>query len=270
MTINECAVTEIPNKFDALLTVIIPAYNEADQILNTLGVVVSTLELFADHFEVLVVDDGSSDSTAEQIRLAQQANPHIRYVCCAENAGKGNALKIGVQNAVADGYIAFLDADLDLHPNHLLSFYKIMRSEKADAVIGSKMHPDSQLDYPKSRRWMSVCYFYVLKLLFGLHVHDTQTGVKLFRANVIKDVMPFILVKRFAYDIEVLALLNKKGARIVEAPIELRFQRDTAWNRIRFKDILQTGWDTLAVFYRLYILRYYNRAMRRAGQSGMK
>ena len=260
--------TESYGKFDAPLTVVIPAYNEADQIRATLGVVASSLERFADSYEIIVVDDGSSDDTAGQIRLAARENARIRCVCNAENGGKGAALKTGVQVASAEGYLAFLDADLDLHPDHLSAFYRVLREQSADAVIGSKMHPNSKLDYPNSRRWISTCYYLILKLLFGLRVHDTQTGVKLFRAEAIKAVMPFILVKRFAYDIEVLALLNRNGARIVEAPIELHFQRGAAWNRIRAKDIFQTGWDTIAVFYRLYILRYYDRAMKRAKLSG--
>jgi len=256
-----------PVQFDELLTVVIPAYNEADHIRATLGVIAAALERFADSYEIIGVDDGSTDNTAAEIRLAAADNAHIRPVCNEQNGGKGSALKTGVLAAANKGYIAFLDADLDLHPDHLVSFYRILKEQEADAVIGSKMHPDSKLDYPKSRRWISTCYYLVLKLLFGLSVHDTQTGVKLFRAEAIHAVMPYILVKRFAYDIEVLALLNRRKARIVEAPIELHFQRSTAWNRIRLKDLLQTGWDTLTVFYRLYILRHYDRAMKAAKRS---
>lgn len=252
---------------DELLTVVIPAYNEADHIRTTLGVIASSIEQFADSYEIIVVDDGSTDDTAAEIRLAAGDNTHIRPVCSELNGGKGSALKIGVLAAANEGYLAFLDADLDLHPDHLSSFYRILKAQQADAVIGSKMHPDSNLDYPKSRRWISTCYYLVLKLLFGLSVHDTQTGVKLFRSEAIHAVMPYILVKRFAYDIEVLALLNRRKARIVEAPIELHFQRGAAWNRIRLKDLVQTGWDTLTVFYRLYILRYYDRAMKAAKRS---
>ena len=250
------------DRFDAMLTVIIPAYNETDRIRETLSVVASSLARFSDSYEIIVVNDGSEDNTLEQMLLAQQQDARIKIVNCEKNAGKGNALKIGVENAPKEGYIAFLDADLDLHPNHLQSFYRLMQEQCADVVIGSKMHPDSQLDYPKSRRRISACYYFALKLLFGLRIHDTQTGVKLFRAGVIKDVMPLILVKRYAYDIEVLALLNQAKASIIEAPIKLQFQRSTAWGRIRLKDMWQAGWDTLAVFYRLKILKYYDRARR--------
>ena len=264
---NDLPSSAEPVRFDAPLTVVIPAYNEADHIRATLGVIASSLERFAESYSIIVVDDGSTDDTAAEIRLAAADNAHIRPVCKEQNGGKGSALKTGVLAAANEGYLAFLDADLDLHPDHLSSFYRILKERQADAVIGSKMHPDSKLDYPKSRRWISTCYYLVLKVLFGLSVHDTQTGVKLFRAEAIHAVMPYILVKRFAYDIEVLALLNRRKARIVEAPIELHFQRGAAWNRIRLKDLVQTGWDTLTVFYRLYILRYYDRAMKAAERS---
>jgi glycosyltransferase involved in cell wall biosynthesis len=255
------------DRFDAFLTVIIPAYNEADRIRETLSVVSSSIARLSDSFEIIVVNDGSSDKTFEQILLAQQQDAHIRCVNCEENVGKGNALKTGVQDASDEGYIAFLDADLDLHPDHLQNFYRLMQEQCADVVIGSKMHPDSLLDYPKSRRRISACYYFILRLLFGLNIHDTQTGVKLFRAEAIKDVMPLILVKRFAYDIELLALLNQAKACIVEAPIELQFRRGQAWGRIRVKDMWQTGWDTLAVFYRLRILKYYDRVRRASNIS---
>jgi len=254
------------DRFDALLTVVIPAYNEAEKIRENLRVVSSTIKQFSNSYEIIVVNDGSRDSTLEQVQLAQKEDTQIRCINVEENTGKGNALKVGVQNASAQGYIAFLDADLDLQPDHLLEFYRVMQEQNADAVIGSKMHPDSQLDYPRSRRRISACYYFMLKLLFGLNVHDTQTGIKLFRAETIKRVMPYIRVKRFAYDIEVLAILNQDGARIVEAPIQLTFQRKTAWTRIRFMDMWQTGWDTLAVFYRLKIRKYDQHAMRSAGK----
>lgn len=264
---NDLPSSAEPVRFDAPLTVVIPAYNEADHIRATLGVIASSIERFAESYSIIVVDDGSTDDTTAEIRLAAADNAHIRPVCNEQNGGKGSALKTGVLAAANEGYLAFLDADLDLHPDHLASFYRVLQAQQADAVIGSKMHPDSKLDYPKSRRWISACYYLVLKVLFGLSVHDTQTGVKLFRAEAIHAVMPYILVKRFAYDIEVLALLNRRKARIIEAPIELHFQRGAAWNRIRLKDLLQTGWDTLTVFYRLYILRYYDRAMKAAERS---
>ena len=134
-----------------------------------------------------------------------------------------------------------------------------MQRENADVVIGSKMHPESKVDYPAIRRVYSWGYYILLLLLFRLNVRDTQTGLKLFKAEVIKPVMRQILVKRFAFDIEVLAIINARGYKIISAPIEVVFHR-VSFGRIGFRDIRNMFIDTLAIFYRLHILHYYDKA----------
>ena len=94
-------------------------------------------------------------------------------------------------------------------------------------------------------------------LLFGLPLRDTQTGLKLFRTSLIRDVIPRVLSKRFAYDVELLAVAHRRGYRIVDAPVRLEYQRTLG--RLRFGAVWRTFQDTLAVFYRLNFLRYYDR-----------
>lgn len=156
-------------------------------------------------------------------------------------------------------YIAFCDADLDLAPEQLADFIDRMQRENADVVIGSKMHPESKVDYPAIRRVYSWGYYILLLILFRLNVRDTQTGLKLFKAEVLKPVMRQILVKRFAFDIEVLAIINARGYKITSAPIEVVFHR-ASFGRIGYQDIRNMFVDTLAIFYRLHILHYYDKA----------
>ena len=101
-------------------------------------------------------------------------------------------------------------------------------------------------------------YYILLLILFRLNVRDTQTGLKLFKTEVIKPVMRQILVKRFAFDIEVLAIINVRGYKIISAPIEVVFHR-VSFGRIGFSDIRNMFIDTLAIFYRLHILHYYDK-----------
>ena len=91
--------------------------------------------------------------------------------------------------------------------------------------LAASMHPESKVDYPAIRRVYSWGYYILLLILFRLNVRDTQTGLKLFKAEVIKPVMRQILVKRFAFDIEVLAIINARGYKITSAPIEVVFHR---------------------------------------------
>jgi glycosyltransferase involved in cell wall biosynthesis len=235
------------------ISVVIPAYNESRVIEKNLAEVVRALRSLGYDFEVIVVDDGSPDNTHVHAARARSAYPeHIRVVRYDKNCGKGNALMCGTRCA-SGNHVAFLDADLDLHPEQLGTFLEIMDREKADVVIGSKRHPQSRVNYPTERRIYSTVYHALVWLLFGLPVRDTQIGLKLFKIEVLHQVFPRILVKRFAFDIEVLANAHRLGYRIVEAPVRLSFQRPKG--RIKWRDIYEIAIDTLAIFYRMHVLK---------------
>ena len=238
------------------LSLVMPAYNEGQRIFDNLHTALAQTEALAQQVELVAVNDGSSDETWQEICRAAAQDGRIVPVNCEQNEGKGNALRVGTGAASGD-YIAFCDADLDLAPAQLDRFIDILQREGADAVIGSKLHPDSHVDYPWVRRVYSFGYYLLLRVLFHLDTRDTQTGLKLFRAQTIRPVMQRVLVKRYAFDIEVLALIHKDGGKIASAPIDLVFQR-VANGRIHWGDIFRMVWDTLAVFYRLKILHYYD------------
>ena len=238
------------------ISVIMPAYNEATHILDNLREVVDTMAGRYD-YEVIVVDDGSPDRTyLEALKFVAPDPSRVRVVRYDENLGKGNALMCGTWFARGE-YVVFLDADMDLHPSQLPMFFEILERTGADAVIGSKRHPDSQVDYPFVRRVYSIAYYSLIRLMFGLPVKDSQTGLKVFRAEVLQRVLPRILVKRFAFDIEVLANAHRLGYRIVDGPVRLEFKRKIG--RIKLKDVLNILTDTLAIYYRMHILCYYDR-----------
>lgn len=240
------------------LSVIMPAYNETEHIVRNLIVTVDTLSKAGYDFEVIVVDDGSPDKTYLEAAKLLSSHPElVRVIHCSVNQGKGNALMCGSRFARGD-IVAFLDADMDLHPAQLSTFFAIMRDDCADVVIGSKMHPLSDVNYPWGRRLISIVYYGLIRLLFGLPVKDTQTGIKVFKREVLARVFPRILAKRFAFDIEVLANAHRMGYKIVDAPVTLNFKRGT-FGRIGTRDIVNTMCDTMAIFYRMYVLRYYDR-----------
>lgn len=241
---------------DGKISVVMPAYNEAHHIVNNLIETVETLYRCGFDFEVILVDDGSPDKTYLEAAKLLTAHPTtVRVVHYAQNQGKGNALICGVMHARGH-YVAFLDADMDLHPSQLTTFVGIMEATDADAVIGSKFHPASDVVYPPVRRIYSGIYYMLTRMFFGLPIRDTQTGLKLFRAELLHQVLPRLTVKRYAFDVELLANAHRMGFRLVDAPVTLSFQRIT--NRVKLKDAFSVLWDTLAVFYRMHILRYYD------------
>ena len=236
------------------LSVIMPAYGLEPVIERNIGTVCTLLNGRIP-FEVVPVDDGSRDGTASAIRRAAARDPaHVHPVFVAINAGKGNALKCGFA-ASKGSHILLLDADLDLAPSRVTTFFDVMLNKHADIVVGSKRHPDSVIDYPWHRRLASQVYYTLVRLLVGLPVSDTQTGMKLFKREALGWAFDRMLVKTFAFDLEVLSIAHAKGYSVAEAPIEMHFGNKVGC--LSWSSVKQVMNDTLAIFYRLYVLRYY-------------
>ena len=239
-----------------MFSIVMPAYNEGSHIYENLLKTNEIISSFCDDFEIVCVNDGSKDNTKEEMERAASECSRIHVVSYTPNGGKGHAIKTGVLSANGD-VIGFLDADLDLSPDHFEDFLSHMKSEQADVVIGSKMHKESKLDYPPLRKFVSLGYYIGLKILFGMNIKDTQTGVKLYKASLIKKVAPLLKVKGYAFDIEVLALCAHEGARIDPMPVEIVFKRNASFGRISLGDIFKMLFDTIGIWWNLKIRRSY-------------
>ena len=238
-----------------------PAFNEGHHIRANLRETVKLFDKVKCDYEILVVDDGSTDNTREQVALAAREDQRIKCIALGRNYGKGKALQTGFSHSRGD-YIVFLDSDLDLPPRQLIRLFKVMRDEAADVVAGSKRHPESAIEYPLGRKIISRIYYIILWILFDLPLNDTQTGLKIFRRKPLSETLPYLLCKRYALDVELLANIHHRGYKISEAPVILKFRRPRHFGRIGLRDLYHTGLDTLAIFYRLRLIRYYDRAAR--------
>ena len=235
------------------VSLIVPCYNSGSYIYRNLQEVVRTLHKFGIDHEIIVVDDGSTDNTFEEAKEAENGN--LKVVGYTENKGKGYALKYGVRFATGD-FITFADADLDIHPNQLMTLIRYMEENNADIVIGSKRHKDSKVDYPLKRRILSYVYHLFVAALFRLKIKDTQGGFKLLKRQCADKILPKVLIKKFAFDLELLVVAKKFGFKIVEAPIEVKqLFKSSSVGAGTIKNMLQ---DTLAVAYRLYLLKWYD------------
>lgn len=245
-----------------LISLIVPSYKQEKTIIRDLQQVKNAMDDLGKPYEIIVVIDGELDNTEKILR--KKHFPHVRVVGYKHNYGKGYAVRFGMANA--KGYvIAFLDAGMDLNPEGLALLLNQMEWNKADIVVGSKLHPFSKVKYPWQRKILSWGYRSIVKMMFGLSISDTQVGLKVFRRKVLEDVLPRLLVKRYAFDIEILSVAYHLGYKnIIEAPVELTFNN---WSSITSTNFIKTigkmMWDTMAVFYRLRILHYYDDASRR-------
>ncbi|MBP7119588.1 glycosyltransferase [Candidatus Woesebacteria bacterium] len=245
-----------------LISIVVPAYKQEKFIKDDLVNIIDTLEkglpeLYS--FEIICVVDGELDNTAREARKIKDSR--LKIISYPVNYGKGYAVRQGMKIANGD-FISFLDAGMDISPKGVMMLLAHMEWYNADAVVGSKRHPVSKVNYPFLRKVLSTGYHWFVKLAFGLPITDTQSGIKLFKRSVIEKILPRLLVKRYAMDIEMLAVAKYLGfERIYEAPIEVTF--DSRTSAIKWSTIFKMLWDSLAVFYRLRILHYYDDSNRK-------
>lgn len=239
------------------LSVVMPAYNESKLIYNSIMTTLDVVSKFISEVEIVAVNDGSKDNTKDEIKRAAAQDDRVKLVSSDKNRGKGNAIISGVAHATGE-YIAFLDADLELHPSQLKAYLEKMISDNVPVVIGCKLHKDSKLKYPLKRRIISMGYYCMLLVLFHLKVKDTQTGLKLFKAEALKPVAHLVRTSGFAYDIELLVALHRRGHAIAQMPVEVIHVREKTEQRIGMKDIVKVFKDTWAIFYRVYFKHYYD------------
>ena len=240
----------------------IPAYRQEKTIVGDLLRIREVLGKIRYPYEIVVVVDGREDKTFENAQKIKSKK--IKIVGLEKNHGKGYAVRYGMVRARGD-IIAFIDAGMDLDPNGLSMLLAHFEWYDADIIVGSKRHPVSQVDYPWQRKILSFGYQLLVRILFGLNIRDTQVGMKFFKRKVLENVLPRLLVKQYAFDIEMLAVAYKLGyRRIFEAPIRLQWdQGRSIISSSLWKILLNMLKDTLAVFYRLKILRYYDEGNRR-------
>lgn len=241
-------------KINELVSILVPVYNMEKNIERNINILTEKISPFISNFEIIISDDGSEDNSKNVIEKICNENKNIIGVYSKENHGKGNALKRACE--IANGkYIIFCDGDMEIDPSQLENFFDIMHKENADIVIGSKRHKNSVVNYSNVRKLISFVYFMFVKIFFHLPIQDTQTGLKLFKREAIINVFPRILVKAFAYDLEVLVACNSNGKKIASAPVIVNPNRHFGF--IKLSVLWKTFIDTLAIFYRLNIVKFY-------------
>lgn len=239
-----------------LLSVIVPAYKQERTIVKDLKRIKEVLDQTRYDYEIICVIDGKIDKTFEKAEKAKLKR--VKVVGYKKNKGKGNAVRYGMARANGDP-IVFIDAGMEIDPNGISMILEHMEWYRADVIVGSKRHPASQINYPFKRKIISKLYQFFVMVFTGLNVRDTQAGLKVFRRKVLEDVLPRLMVKRYAFDLEMLAVARRLGyKRIFEAPIKLDYNFRDLTHANTIESMKKSLIDTLAIIYRLKILRYYD------------
>lgn len=188
------------------LTILVPAYNEARRIGTTLERLLAWGTQHLDQFEVLVVDDGSTDGTAAVI--AEQFGQRVRVVQHAQRSGKGAAIRTGVREA-RQPWVLFADADLSIP---IEEFEKLWaKAGEAEIVIGSKRAPGGELRYPPLRKFLGGIGQSLIAIFVVSGFYDTQCGFKLYRADAARELTASQRINGFGFDFELLFLAKRLG-----------------------------------------------------------
>ena len=229
-------------------SIILPAYNEEDHIGESIEQVSRYLDSLELDYEIIIVDDGSKDETKRQASK-YVLDGKIRIFGYDQNMGKGYAIRYGCMHSLGD-YVFFMDSDLDIDTLNLAAYLRSIKD--ADLVIASKRHPRSNVDEPLIRRVLSLGLYFLIRLMTGVQVSDTQTGLKGFRSESLKKILPLLSVKKYAFDIEVLVVAQLLRMKIVELPVKVHL--DASFG---VRHIVQMALDLLGITYRLRVKHWY-------------
>lgn len=244
-------------KDNHFLSVIMPIYKQEGTIVSDLQTITQTLNQIRYDYELIAVIDGKSEDQSYSL-IKKAKIPKVKVFALEINHGKGYAVRFGMAHTKGD-YVAFIDAGMEIDPNGISIILEHMEWYNADVIVASKLHPASQVSYPLQRRLLSLAAQLVSRILLGIKVKDTQAGLKIFKRKVLVAVLPRLLVKRFAFDLEILAVANHLGfGRIYEAPLKLNYCFTSLSHATGLRTIFNCAKDALAVFYRLKILHYYD------------
>jgi glycosyltransferase involved in cell wall biosynthesis len=239
------------------LSVIIPIYKQEKTIKQDLLNINETLKQIRYDYEIIAVIDGTSiDKSFQEAKKTKL--PKLKVFGYKNNHGKGYAVRYGMAKTKGD-YIAFIDSGMEIDPNGISLVLEHMEWYNADIIVASKRHPASMVNYPWDRKIISFGAHLISKFLLGINVHDTQAGLKIFKRPILIKVLPRLLVKNYAFDLEILAVANKLGfTKIYEAPIKLNYDFTSLTHATGMKTIYSCFIDSMSVFYRLRILNYYD------------
>ena len=214
-----------------LLSIVIPAYNEAQRLPDSLDQIDAFVKAQAYGVEVVVVDNNSSDSTPDVVRDLIPERPYLRLLH-EPVQGKGAAVKTGMLAARGD-YLFICDADLSM-PIEEVSKFVPPALNGHDVAIASRELPGARrFDEPEYRHIMGRVFNFIVRVLALPRIQDSQCGFKIFRREVAREIFPLQTIDGWGFDVELLFIARQRGYNLVEVPINWYYRANSRVNPIR-------------------------------------
>ena len=245
------AVNPGEDRIKAHISVVIPVHNQEKTVSILLSRIKGILNSTLRSFEIVVVNDGSFDNTFGILQKEEKLDSRIKVISYIPNKGKGHAVKTGVMQS-SGNIVIFVDGDLDISHSKIDDYIKEL--ESCDLVIASKRHPYSKINAPLSRKFLSRMFNLIVRIAIGIKVKDTQSGLKAGNGAALRTIFRIMLVKRYAFDVELLTIATALHLKIKEMPIEINLDRN-----FKLQDIAKMLVDVIAITYRYKIKRWYHK-----------
>jgi dolichol-phosphate mannosyltransferase len=253
MTLSPKIVTKDRTFPITRISLIIPIFNQQDKICFSLEKIKQVVEAAFSDYELIVVNDGSTDNTLDVLRDTVSTDPHIRIISYTPNQGKGYAVKQGVLHSQGEAVI-FLDGDLDISPDSIKDYVEKLNT--ADLVIASKRHPESTVKIPRSRAFLSRAFNLLIRATTGIPQKDTQVGFKVGNGEIMRAMFRNVSIKRYAFDVELFTIASVLHLRVQEMPVVMKIDR-----QFRIKEIVNMLMDVMRICYRYKVLQAYQNEL---------
>jgi glycosyltransferase involved in cell wall biosynthesis len=207
------------------LSIVIPAYNEEKRLPTSLDTILEFVNGRYEFVEVIVVDDGSRDGTAECVRQYAQTHPAVRLLQNPGNRGKGYAVRHGMLQAKGE-WILSTDADLSSPIPEIDRLFSAVSSAGAEVAIGSRALDRSLIGVhqPAGREYAGRVFNFLMRMITGLKFQDTQCGFKLYHASAAREIFSRQQLDGFGFDVEDLFIARVLRIKVVETPVR--------WNNV--------------------------------------
>ena len=230
------------------ISVVFPAYNEADALETAVEKVTRALNEFTRSYEIIIAEDGSTDGTDKVAAILSERYSFVKHLHGEKRLGRGTALKNAFKKSNGKT-ILYMDVDLATDVGQIKFLVRAIEEEGYDFAIGSRMLSESKVERSRTRQIASKSYNFLVRAMLGSKVKDHQCGFKAFRREALMQLLDEVTARHWFWDTELLVRAFRKGCTIKEVPVEWKSGRET---KVRlFKDSFSMAGQVIKLWWQL-------------------